>query len=221
MGGGVEVEGVHQVLLPGNGIVCRKVDILIPMRTAHQDDGIRLDSTDGADDFLGIGLHLLPRILYRFVEDLIDDIGHAFVASGHLRKEGFGLFGADAVAVPVDDDINILGNGGINNGLHTLQAQLGIVEIGAFQFHTHRGTEHLCTPVAYQPLGGRGVVEARPELVPAVADAVQDNSIAPGVHQLCAFHHEGGHGILRSAFFRSLLLGLAAAGGNEGREAEG
>lgn len=49
VGIGIKVECIHYIAISGNRIVCSQMDVLVPMRTTYEDNGIRLYGTNCLD----------------------------------------------------------------------------------------------------------------------------------------------------------------------------
>ena len=167
------------------------MDVLVPMRTTNEDNGIRFYGTNRLDNLHRVCLHLPPTVFHRFVENLIDDIRNPFVTGSHLGEELLCFFLPQIVAMPVDDDVNAVLDSSIHHFRNTLNTEFGLVHIaGAIQIHSHRGPKHLCAPVIDQISNRRGIVETGPELMPAIADTVQYHRVSFGIHQLRTIDHQ-------------------------------
>ena len=56
----IKMEGIHQILIARDRILCRNICILAPGRCPDQNNGVRIDGTDLFDHSLRIRLHLRP-----------------------------------------------------------------------------------------------------------------------------------------------------------------
>jgi len=77
MRGRIEMQGVEDVGLTGDRIICGFVDVLIPALRADNDEVIWIDSPDRCDQLFGIGFDDRGPIgcVQRFIINLINDIG--------------------------------------------------------------------------------------------------------------------------------------------------
>lgn len=89
VGVGIKVECIHYIAISGNRIVRCQMDVLVPMRTTNEDNGIRFYGTNRLDNLHRVCLHLLPTVFHRFVENLIDDIRNPFVTVAIWVKNSF------------------------------------------------------------------------------------------------------------------------------------
>ena len=69
MGGCIEMKGIHHILHTLDRALCHDINILFPMRTAHQDDIIRIILSDFRDD--GLSAYLQVRLSQQFCSGLI------------------------------------------------------------------------------------------------------------------------------------------------------
>ena len=184
--------GVHDVLKAFERTVGHQMDVLIPVGTAHQHDVIRIVTADFADDLRGILLQAGPRVLDGLVVYLIDNVRIVTIFLSHLAKKLTGLAGVHVMRVPVDDDIDILLDGSLDDGCQTRHGQLRILQIAALRvfrwLNANGSTHHRTMPVALQRLHHLLVIEARPPIMPAETDATQCDRIALLVAQLRTPH---------------------------------
>ena len=93
MGPSIKMQGIHQVLIPFEGILGCKVYVLGPRRAADKDDSIFVPRTDGLYNFFCIRLHICPSsAAVWLVADFIKDVGVLFVFFCHFFEEGNGFF---------------------------------------------------------------------------------------------------------------------------------
>ena len=109
------MDGIHDVLETVEWTVHHEMDVLAPMGTAHEDDVIGGVAAYLADNFGGIALDAGPRVLNGFVVYLVDDMWIVPVALCQRAEELTGFGGVHVVGVPVDDDIEVLLNGSVND----------------------------------------------------------------------------------------------------------
>lgn len=69
MGGCIEMKGIHHILHTLDRALCHDINILVPMRTAHQDDIIRIILSDFRDD--GFSVYLQICLSQQFCSGLI------------------------------------------------------------------------------------------------------------------------------------------------------
>ena len=164
------------------------MDVLIPMRTPHQHNVIRVVLAYFTDNLSGILLHAGPCILYRLIIYFVDDMRITTVLLCHLTKELLGLTGVHVVRMPVDDDINVLFDSRLDDGCQARYGPRGILNVAGlrvfFWLHTHCGTYYRTIPVALQRLHHLFVIETRPPVVPTKTHATQRHRITSLVTQL-------------------------------------
>ena len=188
---GVEVQGVGDVGAADRG-TRGHVYVLRPVGRADDDEVVGVDGADGVDHGLRIRLDgVAPRDVQRLVIDLVDDVIALAVGARHFLEEGDGLaavvFGV--MGVPVDDDVHVVGDGGIHDGLDTGLVGSGVLQVAAAFIHAHGHPHDLRFPVALQPAHGAGVVEllAAPSVVaPEQAVAGEAGGLAAGQHLVAA-----------------------------------
>ena len=106
--------------------------------------------------------------------------------------------------MPVHDDIYAIGNSRIHDGARALLAELRILQITlsltliVVDLDTDRCTHHLGIPVLDDMLHRIGIIETRPEHIPAEAHALQLDGIT-------FFIHEGRALDMQTLHLRSLL----------------
>lgn len=71
MGPGVEVAGIHDVGILGQGRGGDCGSQLRPIRRPHQDDGIGIDGADGGDDDIRVVFNDVPGHAIGFITDFI------------------------------------------------------------------------------------------------------------------------------------------------------
>lgn len=69
MGGCIEMKGIHHILHTLDRALCHDINILVPMRTAHQDDIIRIILSDFLND--GFSVYLQICLSQQFCSGLI------------------------------------------------------------------------------------------------------------------------------------------------------
>lgn len=69
MGGCIEMKGIHHILHTLDRALCHDINILVPIRTAHQDDIIRIILSDFRDD--GFSVYLQVSLSQQFCSGLI------------------------------------------------------------------------------------------------------------------------------------------------------
>ena len=119
MGGSIEMDGVHDVLETFERTVGHQMDVLVPVWTAHQHNIVGVVLADFTNDLSGIALDGRPCVLDRFVVYLVDDVRILAVLLRHLAKELLGLSGVHVVGVPVDDDVDVLFDGTLDDRRQT------------------------------------------------------------------------------------------------------
>ena len=186
MGGGIEVEGVHQVLLSLNGGGGHEVDVLVPMGAAHQDDVVGVVLANFVNLHYGIFFERFPGVVDGFVKELVDDVGVFAVFLGEVAKPLAGFLGVHLVGVPVHDDIDALLDGGLDHGLDALLGEFGILQVVVFNLDAHGNAHHRGIPLGGELLHGSFVVEAGPDVVPTEGDAAQDDGLSVLVAELCS-----------------------------------
>ena len=90
-----------------------------PGRRAYENQILRVVANDGADG-VGVAFDRAPVAavsVNRFVEDFVDDVRHVFVLFGNRFEKCLceGCFLVGAVAMPVDNDVDIALDGGRNH----------------------------------------------------------------------------------------------------------
>ena len=188
MGGGIEMHGVHDVLEARQRTLGHQVDVLIPVRTAHQHDVVGVVLANLANHLGGILLQVLPGVFHRLVVYLVDHVRIFAVLLGHASEEVLGLLCLHVVRVPVDDDIDVLLDGRLDDRGHTLHGVGGILQIVVFYQDAHGGTHHRAVPVLFQRLHHLLIIEAGPQVVPAQTHTAQNDGASLLVAQLGAIH---------------------------------
>ena len=184
MGGSIEMNGVHDILKTSQWTLCHEVDILIPVGTAYQYDIVRVVLADLANHLCSVFLQVSPGVLHRLVVYLIDDMGILAVFLCHLAKELLRLSGLHVVAMPVDDDIHIILDGGLDDIGHTLLGKGGILQVVVLNHNTHCRTDNTGVPVFFQRFDSLFVIETRPDVMPSETDTTEDNGSPILVTQL-------------------------------------
>lgn len=86
--------------------------------------------------------------------------------------------------MPVDNDINILLDGRLDDWSHTLHGIGWVLKIVVFDENAHGSTHHGTVPVLLQRLYYFLVVETRPQVMPAQADTAQNDGVTPLIAKL-------------------------------------
>ena len=188
MGGGIEMDGIHDVLETSQRALCHQMDVLIPVRTANQYDIIGVVLANLANHLCGIFLQVCPCVLHGLVVYLVDDMRVFAVFLCHHTEEPLCLGSLHLVGVPVDDDIDIILNGCFDDIGHALHGKLWVLQVVVLNHDTHGSTYHTGIPVLLQCLHRFLVIEAGPDVMPSEADTTQDDGSAVLVTQLCALH---------------------------------
>ena len=110
------------------------------------------------------------------------------VFAGHFAKKLLGLFRHQFVRMPIDDDVNILLDGGFNDGRQTLHGELGVLLEVVLDMLSDSRTDDAAVPVVLQCLYGSLVIESWPQVVPAQTDTTQNDGIALLVAELGTFY---------------------------------
>lgn len=87
---GIEMQGVHDVRLTGNGILCGLVHILTPGGRSDDNDVVGVIFPYLGDYFFSVGFNLTApgnMIAVRFIADFIDDVGIRTICLCHFGKE--------------------------------------------------------------------------------------------------------------------------------------
>src|SRR6056297_527575 len=86
----------------------------------------------------------------------------------HFSKKLFSFFLMKFVAVPVDNDINIIFDGAFNYCFNFVLRPFFTIQETVFGAYSQRCPHHIATPVGGQPFNRFFVVKTRPPVVPAV-----------------------------------------------------
>ena len=158
------------------------------MGASHENDIVGIVLAYLGNNRPGIRFQAFPRVVYGLVVEFVDDIGIFAIFPGHLSEEVFCFFGVHVVCVPVDDDIEAVLDGRLDDRGDAADCKLGILQIVVVYLHSHGGTHHCGVPVVGQPLHRLLVVEPWPQVVPAQTDSPQYDGLPLVIAQLCAFH---------------------------------
>ena len=72
------------------------------------------------------------------------------------------IIGEHLMAVPIDDDVEILFYRRLNNGFDALEREVGILKIVILYHHSHGSPNHCWVPVLLEPLDCFLIIESRP-----------------------------------------------------------
>ena len=184
----IEMHGVHDVREALQRTLGNQMDILIPVGATHEYDIVLIVFADFANDLLGVFLQVYPFVLDGLVVDFVDNVRILAVFAGHLAKKLLGLFRHQLVRMPVDDDVDVLLDGGFDDGRQTLHGELGVLLEIILDMLSDSRTDDTTVPVVLQRLHGPLVIEARPQVVPAQTDTTQNDGIALFVAELGTFY---------------------------------
>lgn len=152
MRSGIKMQGVRDVAKPGNGIVGCGRYILGPVRRADNNEVIGIDLADGGDDRFRIRFNCAaPGNLQGFIIDFIDHMIIVAIASGHIleKADGLGPLVFSGVRVPVDNDIYIVGDCGINQGNDAITIGIRIFKKAAVDISAHGRPHDSGAPIIF------------------------------------------------------------------------
>ena len=124
MGSGIEMQGIHDIVIAGDRIRSGLIYILGPVGRSDYDDSIFVIFSDHRDHFFRIGLDPAPAgAAVGLVADLIENVVLAVIGLRHFRKKCLCLFliGIGIVIgkdMPVYDHIHIICSGILHAVFH-------------------------------------------------------------------------------------------------------
>lgn len=128
----VEVESVGDILEISDRVNRGDINVPRPARSSDHDEIGRACLADGTDYDLGVSLDRRPLGSVRLVVDFKDHVRVSTIGGRHLGEErdGFGLVGGGlnpVFLVPVDDHVDPLGDGRVNDGFNLGYGSTGVV----------------------------------------------------------------------------------------------
>lgn len=194
---GVEVQGICDIG-SRNRIGRRHVHILRPRGSTHDDEVVRIDRTDRGYDRLRIRFDdAAPGNLQGLIVDFIDDVVPVAVAPGHVLEKADGLralaFGI--VRMPVDNDVQIVGDGRIHQGDDTGAVGVWIHGITAVGVGAHGRTHDGGAEIVLQPVHGAGGIEsfAAPPVVAPEKAVTREAFRDPAAENAVPLHRQRRH----------------------------
>ena len=195
------MHSIHQVVIASYRVLRHQMDVLIPVRAAHENQRMHLgDAGNDAYQLLGIGLEFGPAVFDRLVIKLINHVGAVGIAGGHLGKEILCFVQMQHMRMPVHNHIGAALYRPVNHVVEAFEGKLrlshiapvyaGVVGLGVV-VGTDRSTEYGHAPVFVKMLHGFLVVETRPDVVPAETYTPHYDRFTFS-HKLGALNFQGG-----------------------------
>ena len=188
MGGCIEMKGIHHILHTLDRALCHDINILVPMRTAHQDDIIRIILSDFRDDGFSVYLQVFPFILYRFIVEFVKHMRIFTILLRHFSEEGLSLGCMHLVCMPVDNHVGIILDGSIYHLGNAFQSKVWIFQIVVVNLNPHGSSDDVGMPVLRKPFYRLFVVEPRPDVVPSQTHTSQHYRVTTLVAKLRTFY---------------------------------
>ncbi|MPN10801.1 hypothetical protein SDC9_158098 [bioreactor metagenome] len=178
----IKMNGIHDIVISLDGIIGSQMDILRPVRRTYQDNIFRIDRTNGFYDLFRVCFYIFPRIIFRLIKYLIDNIGIVFIFSGHRFEKIFGFFRPDIMAVPIDNHINAIRYRRIDHLIEKMITIFRLIDESAIGFNTDRSPYNGTIPVCNQPPYGSLVIKPRPPIMPSKTHTVEGSHFPVLIH---------------------------------------